>query len=135
MNATAVDAPAGVPTNSAELAAKLAGPRRIDIGARRRARAEARDEPAAVVVIPGPDGDETFELPAELPLNILEAFGKITAGDPAGFPEAMAELFGDEQWAHIRTLGLSLDDLEVILEEGFDSFGIDAPNLAASTAS
>ena len=124
--------------------------KRIDLDAARRARAEARREAGLeppVVVIDGED----VELPVELPSGALTAFGALFAigGDLedespeaigrnlralAALEEAAAELFGPA-WPKLKSHGLSTDDLEVLLGESLEVYGISLPESGASGSS
>lgn len=99
--------------------------RRIDVNAMREARGANQKEPVDFVV-----GDETFELPPELPLTFLE---RIYEGDAIN--ALRHDLVGSEDGARL-VAALRGEDLEdvaqaIAAEYGFDDLG----NLEASGAS
>lgn len=129
-------------TEAEQIEVPPAGRKTIDLDAARRARAEAKAE--AGETVEGPlvliDGEE-LELPAELPVAALTAFGalfSVVAGtgdddDRANLAalgtleEAAASLFG-ETWPTLKAKGLSFPDLEYLLGEALSSYGISLPN-------
>lgn len=113
------------------------GPRRIDLDAARKARAEARGVVGGPVVVL--EGEE-FELPAELPMGALASFGALFAvaanGDEdsdrvhlealGSLEETASSLFGGA-WGRLKEKGLSFPDLEVLLEGALAAYGINLP--------
>lgn len=113
------------------------GPRRIDLDAARRARAEARGvvEPPVVVL----EGDE-FPLPLELPMDALASFGALFAVAETGdedadrvnlaalgsLEETASSLFGPA-WPGLKAKGLSFEDLEELLKGSLAAYGISLP--------
>lgn len=111
-------------------------PRTFDLDAARAARREAKGdvEPPTVTV----DG-VVYDLPAELPVGALSAFGAIfaVAGSDDGdrvnlealgsLEEAASSLFGDT-WPVLKAKNLSFEDLTALLDFALGAYGIDLPN-------
>lgn len=112
----------------------------IDLDAARAARREAKGEAgdAPVVVLDG----ERYELPEELPVGALTAFGALfaVAGGADGeegtrvnlealgsLEEAASSLFG-AAWPKLKEKNLSFPDLSFLLEGALGAYGIDLPN-------
>lgn len=104
--------------------------RRIDLDAARRARAEERGDPPVVVV-----GGKEYPLPAEMPADVVTAFGMVARGDVAALNGALLELFGEENLAAIKATGLSWDDEKFLFESAVEEYGFDLPGSSASGAS
>lgn len=87
----------------------MTGKRRtIDLDAARVARAEETGGTFDVVL-----GGETFELPAEMPLEVATRF---STGDLRGACEI---LVGPDQVEAFMSTGLSDKDLEALVEQGY----------------
>lgn len=102
----------------------------INVDAARAARQSKRDDDDPVVVI---IGGERFKLPAELPLEVLSAFGEMARTRDASMIQAgLTELLGDKAYEAGRPW--SLDDAMEVLESALDAYGIEAdPSTASST--
>lgn len=84
-------------------------PRRVvDLDAARAARAETNGGPLEVVL-----GGQTFELPAEMPLEVPVLF---SAGDLRG---GIALLVGDDRVDAFLATGLSDADVEELVRTGY----------------
>jgi hypothetical protein len=106
--------------------------RKIDLDAARRARLEQRG-PAPVVTVNGKD----YELPAELPADVVTAFGLVQRGDVSALEAALEALFAGklaELKADSVAAGapLSWDDLVFLIESAVDEYGLDLPGSRAS---
>lgn len=99
--------------------------REIDLDAAHKARAEKADDPPAVVL-----GGERFVLPRSLPALVIVGLARAHREEPGGLEDALAGLFGD-QMDRALSLGLELEDLDVILE---GAYGED-PGEASASAS
>ena len=110
-------------------AAAGSGRRVIDLDAARIARAETRGEPIVVRL-----GGKDFELPPELPADVVTSFGMVMRGDVAALGEALAALFGDEL-PSIKAARLSWEDEKLLLESTLELYGFDLPESSASGAS
>lgn len=98
-----------------------AASRTIDLDAARAARAEKLG-PAPTVVV----GGESFDLPRELPADVVTAYGLAARGDVTGIFDALEQLFGATAWAKIK-VGLSWDDAAFLLEESTKLYGFTLP--------
>jgi hypothetical protein len=105
------------------------GGRRIDLDAARRARAEQRGDPPVVVV-----GGKEYELPAELPGEVVTSFGLVVRGDVSALDSAIGSLFGDK-FGEIKAVGLSWEDEKYLLESVLEEYGFELPESSASGAS
>ncbi len=95
----------------------------IDLDAARAARREAEQKGPVVKL----DGQE-FELAVEMPFGVLEAFRSMA--DPAAAAGAMAQLgkaLLGEHYSTIVGLGLSVDDLNVLLDGVMKEYGVNHP--------
>lgn len=95
--------------------------RTIDLNAARAARREARKAGEVTFTI----GDDTYELPDELPLAVIDAFGRAQQGDVTGVADALRALVGDEAADELLTKHrFSVDDLEPLLVEASEALGV-----------
>lgn len=98
----------------------------IDLDAARKARAEQRAKSGRGV----PSfkvGGERYELPAELPVEVLEGFGRaVTDEDPLAVFDALDVLLGAKRDDIIKEHELSFDDLQTLLEGAMDAYGVEA---------
>lgn len=107
-----------------------AGERRvIDVDAARQARLETLGPPAVVLV-----GGREFELPTELPSEVLYAFGALQQSDFSGLERAMRALFGDDYDA-VMALTPAWADQEFLIASTFEAFGFSLPEYSASAGS
>lgn len=107
--------------------------KRIDLDARRAARAEKRGDTQPDVVAVGGD---TYELPVELPVGVIDAFGRASSGDLSGFTDGVKALVGDEAFGELMARHhLSMEDLEVILTAAMETYGVRLGESSASTGS
>lgn len=103
--------------------------RRVDLNAARAARAGKKGQAPRVDL-----GDRQFLLPAELPVEVITAFGMMQQSDLAGMTDAVGALFGD-QWAEVKKLGFSVDDLLELLSQIMPMYGFTVPESLASAGS
>lgn len=82
----------------------------IDVDAHRAARREKLGPPPTVHV-----GGRDFELPLELPAEVIYAFGAVGLGDLSQIEKGMRALFG-EDYETIRELTPAWADQEYLLE-------------------
>ena len=64
----------------------------IDLDALRARRREAAKRPASAVTV----GGSRYELPPELPLGVLDAFGRLSLGDMTALADSLRLLWPDE---------------------------------------
>lgn len=88
--------------------------KRINLDAARRARQEEKGEPVEVEF-----GGQTFELPPSLPAIVLIGMGRLQHGELDGFEDLLIGLFGAKA-DEVAKLGFDLDDLELVVAEGYD---------------
>jgi hypothetical protein len=91
----------------------------IDLDAARAARAETIKE-APVIKLQGKE----FKLPNELPWSIVEA---ATTQDAAEIMKAVKSLLG-EQWDEFQKLGVSVADMQILIENIATTYGVDQGN-------
>lgn len=108
--------------------------KKIDLDAARKAREEerrkdGREAPPVVVI-----GGKEYELPPELPADVVTSFGMVVRGDVAALEDAMTALFGGK-YPEIRKAGLSWEDEKFLLEETLEEYGFDLPESSASGSS
>lgn len=104
----------------------------IDLNAARAARAEAGGLEEKTLVV----GDDTYPLPSELPVALLEAVIRAQAGDIAAFQDAMVALFGAETYSElVAKHRLSVEDLVFAIEAVVDDYGVTLGESPASAAS
>lgn len=82
---------------------------KIDLDAKRREREAARTEAGALPTIIEVGG-ESFLVPAEWPWDALEALSEGRVAD------AVRALLGMEQWDRLRSHGLTVEDMTVIMD-------------------
>lgn len=111
-----------VPAPSSTTGAPTNGRRVIDVDAARRARAEARGEPLAVMI-----GGTEYDLPAELPADVVHHFGRVAAGDVTALEDALEVLFAGNL-AAIKAEGLSWEDEKFLLEAALEEYGFELPS-------
>lgn len=88
--------------------------KRIDLDAARRARQEEKGDPVEVAF-----AGEVFELPPSLPAVVLIGVARLQHGAMDGFEDLLIGLFG-ERSDEVARLGLDLDDIELVIEQGYD---------------
>lgn len=105
----------------------------IDLDSIRAARREALGAGPTILF-----GGVEFELPVEMPFAVIEAFGRMQAGDDEKNLEATLAmmdiaraLFGD-RYQEFMALGPSNNDVTSILEHISDAYGTDAGESQAS---
>lgn len=107
--------------------------KRIDLNAARAARAEARGDESSVIVI----GDNEYPLPPEMPVSLLEAFGRAQSGDASGFTDGVIALLGSEEI--YRTLldehVLTMEDLLEVMEGAMAAYGVTPGESKGSSSS
>ena len=101
--------------------------RKIDLDARRRARAaeaEADHEPVEITF-----GDSKFELPAELPWRFASLLfrGEVDA--------ALAAAFGESEYERFMGLDPSVDDVQGLVEDLSAAYGLSEGESLASASS
>lgn len=104
----------------------LAVNRKIDLDARRRARAaeaEAGGEPVEITF-----GGTKFELPTELPWRFASLLFKGEVDD------ALAAAFGDE-YGRFLSLDPSVDDVQGLVEDLSEAYGLSEGESSASASS
>lgn len=103
----------------------------VDLDAKRAARREARGEPIVLVF-----GGEDFELPVELPFDVLEALPALASGAQAetagAFIALVRSLLGDEAFTRFVAHRPSLDDFVELADAAFTAYGADQGNSSAS---
>lgn len=93
---------------------------RVDLLARRQARLEANGAPRLFEF-----GDDTFEGPAELPLEFIELVRQ------GRFVDALRVIFGERGDEFVRVVHPTIDDMKVIAEV----YGSDLASSSASIGS
>lgn len=98
----------------------------FDFTARRAERAAARAEAEETPPVIRIDG-ETFALPVELPLAVIEELGLLQGGDLGALRRSVAALSG-EAWARLENESLSLEDAldllgGIVLAYGIENVG------------
>jgi hypothetical protein len=91
----------------------------IDLDAAREARAEAKKEIPVIKL----EGKE-FKLPVELPWSIVEA---ATTQDSKEIILAIKSLLG-EQWDEFQKLGVSVGDMQILIENIAKIYGVEQGN-------
>lgn len=105
---------------------KPASARTIDLDAARKARQAERAKkgdgtPTFTV------GGDSYELPPELPVEVLDGFGRAAAEeDPMAVFEALEVLLGDNYDDVVKKHKLSFDDVMVLLEASLEGYGVNA---------
>jgi len=95
----------------------------IDLDAARAARREA-DKKGPVIRLEGVE----YELAVEMPIGVLDGFRQLTQADTA--PAALstiAEALLGEHYEALSMAGLSVDDLNVLIEGILSEYGVDNP--------
>lgn len=106
----------------------------VDLDAKRLERAAARaeaKEQAVVVRL----GGEDYDLPAELPLDVIGALGSLGSGELDGLQSSIEALLGPDNWPKIQKLGLSLPDALELLQGIAELYGVDPGESQASSGS
>lgn len=106
---------------------------RIDLNAARAARAEARKESPSTIVI----GEDEYELPVEMPVALLEAFGRAQNGDGSGFTDGVIALLGSRETYEslLEKHNLTMEDLVEVMEGAMASYGVTPGESPASPSS
>lgn len=103
--------------------------RTIDLDAARKARAESRAKAGIGSPVIKVDG-KTYDLPAELPIAVLDGFASLSGGGDGGGDLEAVEALGDvlsallgggaNYDALVNEHALTLDDLGYIIGEAYD---------------
>jgi hypothetical protein len=93
----------------------------IDVDAHRAARFEQLGPPPVLRI----DGRD-YELPPEMPAQVITAFGALTNGDLAGLDGGLRALLGDAYDAVIDET-TTFADLEFVITAAMESYGMAAP--------
>jgi hypothetical protein len=93
----------------------------IDVDAHRQARLEALGPPPKVRL-----GGRDFELPPELPADVVGALGSLQNNDFTGLDRALDALFG-EHVAAIKALTPAWADQEFLLMATVEAYGFSLP--------
>lgn len=108
--------------------------RTFDLDAKRRERAAARAEAEETPVRIRVNGD-VYDLPVELPLEVLDALGRLQNDDAAALKPALAALVGPDAWAAMDDGTLTINDAADVLAGIAKEYGVDLGNLLASAPS
>lgn len=107
---------------------------RIDLNAARAARREAREDDSPDVVV---IGDDEYELPLEMPVALLEAFGRAQSGDASGFTDGVIAILGSREVYEelVEKHHITMDDLVEVMEGAMSSYGVSPGESQASPSS